>query len=218
VTVAPKTLPPKISIRKAAAAAIVTAANLPAPLCDQIDTSKKFVVHPYTAPVERDNPLLMGYLRSIYQGQQPVPTPYPAAAAFSQLTTAADVARATPSLAASLAESMSRKNANPGILFGFLLDLDDGTHAHGVIKADLDDEQRFHFVTEEDGAWTLSAVQDILPSLTQSSSSLPSPGAPQPRESVTSPTPLWQLITSSKPWTWSSRAPKAHRPQSPKLL
>ncbi|MCA1695880.1 MAG: hypothetical protein LC749_14745 [Actinobacteria bacterium] len=153
---------PKIVIKKAAAAAIVTSANLPAALTDKVDTSTKFVVHPHVAIVSTNDALLHGYLRSIYSTRKPLETAYPAAAAFAKLKVANSVEQCTRTLAQALVETMGKKNANPGILFGFMIGVD-GQEAHGVIKADLDDEQRFHFESSASNTWTLSAVRDILP-------------------------------------------------------
>jgi hypothetical protein len=58
---------------------------------------------------------------------------------------------------------MSEKNANPGVLFGFILRRSDGSQPHGVIKADLDEEERFHMVVTTDGQWTWDAVSELLP-------------------------------------------------------
>lgn len=35
--------------------------------------------------------------------------------------------------------------------------------AHGVIKADLDDEQRFHFQSAGDNTWSIDTVRELLP-------------------------------------------------------
>jgi len=58
---------------------------------------------------------------------------------------------------------MSKRRANPGILFGFLLDIEGAGKAHGVIKADLDDEQRFHFQSTGEDTWSIDAVRELLP-------------------------------------------------------
>lgn len=154
--------PPKVVIKEAAAAAIVTSANLPPDLADKVDTSKKFVVHPHVSAVSTNDALLLGYLRSIYSTRQPLETTYPDAAAFRTLKAPESVEQSTRALAERLVDTMGKKNANPGILFGFLIVVD-GKEAHGVIKADLDDEQRFHFETSASNTWMLSAVRDILP-------------------------------------------------------
>ncbi|MCA1705665.1 MAG: hypothetical protein LC808_21365, partial [Actinobacteria bacterium] len=106
--------------------------------------------------------LLLGYLRSIYTTRRPLETTYPAASAFPNLKVPKSVEQGTRTLADTLADTMGKKNANPGILFGFLISVD-GEEAHGLIKADLDDEQRFHFESSASNTWTLSAVRDILP-------------------------------------------------------
>src|SRR5260221_9035291 len=58
---------------------------------------------------------------------------------------------------------MSKKRANAGILFGFLIERSDSSKAHGLIKADLDHEQRFHMTTAADGVWSYSEVSELLP-------------------------------------------------------
>jgi hypothetical protein len=153
---------PKIVIKKAAAAAIVTSANLPPDLAKRLDTSKKFVLHPHVSAVKANDALLLGYLRSIYTARKPLETTYPAAAAFPNLKVPNSIEQGTRTLADALVDTMRKKNANPGILFGFLISVD-GKEAHGVIKADLDDEARFHFESSASNTWTLSAVRDILP-------------------------------------------------------
>lgn len=153
---------PKIVIKKASAAAIVTFANLPPDLASQVGAEAKFVVHPHVSDVASDDALLLGYLRSIYSSRKPLETAYPAATRFPELAVVAKVPPATRAIASDLAASMGKKNANPGIVFGFSIEVD-GVEAHGIIKADLDDEQRFHFVSSAANTWTLSAVKDILP-------------------------------------------------------
>ena len=89
---------PKIQVRKAHAAAIVSSANLPATLGANVDTSQKFVVHPRLASVSADSPLLLGYLRHIYSARRPLATAYPAVAAFGRLQERKTVAPATQNL------------------------------------------------------------------------------------------------------------------------
>lgn len=154
---------PSISIVEATAAAIVTYDKLSEKLKDQFDGSQKFVVHPYLSAIASDNALLGGYLKNIYTTEKSIGVTYPTSPAFRQLSSAATLEVGTGALAAQLAETMSKKNANPGILFGFRIVIDGSVTAHGVIKADFDDEARFHFNSGSDGAWSLSEVADVLP-------------------------------------------------------
>ena len=124
---------------------------------------ERFGVHPHVEKVGVKDPLLLGYLGHIYDGTRSVRTPYPTSESFASLASRTNVRDATREIAGSLALSMSRKRANPGILFGFLIALDGGEEAHGLVKADLDREQRFHFASRGDGSWSLAEVHDMLP-------------------------------------------------------
>lgn len=153
------------TVKSGAAAAIVTTANLTEEQRATVaDPSRKFSVHPHIATITAGEALLRGYLEVIYTGERvSLGAEYPTAGRFSQLASLTTVAEATRLLAEAMAEPMSARNANPGILFGFLLELADGSEAHGVIKADLDDEQRFHFRAGADNSWSIDEVRDILP-------------------------------------------------------
>lgn len=153
---------PKIVVIRAAAAAIVTARNLSNGLKKNVDQSKKFVVHPHVADVGADDALLRAYLRRIYTAKKSVEASAASNGDFDRLAKPSTVAPATKAIAEAMAEEMAKKNATPGILFGFSLKVD-GAKAHGIIKADLDDEQRFHFITNPNGEWSLGEVKDILP-------------------------------------------------------
>lgn len=153
---------PPFKIKSAAAAAIVTTANLPESLRALIEADQKFVVHPHVAKVSGSDTLLIGYLRMIYAGRRSLGAAYPSGP-YARLAAAGSLRAATTELAGALAEQMSRRNANPGILFGFLLGLETGDEAHGVIKADLDDEQRFHFQSTGGDTWSIDAVRELLP-------------------------------------------------------
>lgn len=159
----PKPSEPKVIIKAAAAAAIVTTARLSDELRAKVDAGHKFAVHPHVAAVRQNDALLNGYLRTIYARRLSLGASYPAEGPFRRLTSAATASDATRELAQRLAVEMSKKNANPGILFGFTLELEGSAVAHGVVKADLDDEQRFHFQTLADGQWSLDAVRYMLP-------------------------------------------------------
>lgn len=152
-----------IKIIEATAVAIVSSGKLPDEVAALVDTSQKFVVHPHVIHVPSDSPLLGGYLQTIYSRQRHLATGYPGSSSFANLGEAGKVDAATRRVAAAMALSMEKKRANPGILFGFLVELEDGTGAHGLIKADLEDELRFHYQTEPGGAWTLTAVSQMLP-------------------------------------------------------
>lgn len=155
---------PDVKVVKAFAAAIVTFASLPDELAARVGTGdQKFVVHPHVATVPTNDKLLLGYLSQIYGSAPPLATDYPGGDLFKQLADTGTIRSATKDLAASLAVEMSKKRANAGILFGFLLERSDGSKAHGLIKADLDHEQRFHMTTSDDGAWSYSEVSELLP-------------------------------------------------------
>jgi hypothetical protein len=156
--------PADVGVVKAVAAAILTFGSLPANIAAQVlTTDQKFVVHPHVADVATNDRLLLSYLRSIYTSPPALQTAYPAAQAFAQLNSSDSLKSATRSLADALAVEMSRRNANAGILFGFILRRSDGSEPHGVIKADLDDEERFHMEVAADGSWTWDSVSDLLP-------------------------------------------------------
>jgi hypothetical protein len=150
-----------ISVVAAVAAAVVTAASMPAHATVQHD--QKFVVHPHVTQVNPNDRLLLGYLRSIYSDRPALQAAYPSFSAFSHLQTKQQLRAATQEIATALAVEMSKKNANPGILFGFILKRSDGSKPHGVIKADLDQEERFHMVVDPSGQWTWDSVRELLP-------------------------------------------------------
>jgi hypothetical protein len=146
------------------AAAIVTSAELPATVAAQVsDLTQKFVVHPHLSTVSSDDRLLLRYLRSIYSDRPALQTSYPSFSAFGQLGAPATLSEATRTIAGQLALEMSRKHANPGLLFGFILRRSDGSQPHGVIKADLDEEERFHMSVADTGEWSWDAVSKLLP-------------------------------------------------------
>ncbi|MDQ3573454.1 MAG: hypothetical protein M3404_00780 [Actinomycetota bacterium] len=156
--------PPDVKVVKAFAAAIVSFATLPEEIAAKAGTGdQKFVVHPHIGSVPTNDPLLLGYLRQIYASAPPLATDYPRGDLYKQLAGTGTLRSATKGLAANLSMEMSKKRANAGILFGFLLERSDGSKAHGVIKADLDHEQRFHMTTSADGAWSYSEVSELLP-------------------------------------------------------
>lgn len=152
----------KFQVEAAVAAAIVTLSNLPDSVREKVIAEQKFVVHPHVAEVSGSDSLLNSYLRTIYAGRSSVGAEYPPGA-FQRLTKASSLKAATQDLATMLATHMSKRRANPGILFGFLLCIGGDTKAHGVIKADLDDEQRFHFQSTGDDTWSIDAVRELLP-------------------------------------------------------
>ena len=155
---------PDVEVVQAVAAAIITFAGLPENITGQVPKrDQKFVVHPHVASVDRNDKLLVGYLRSIYTDRPALQTTYPGFGAFAELSSPTTVKKATEAIAEALAVEMSRKNANPGILFGFILRRSDGSQPHGVIKADLDEEERFHMVVADNGQWSWDAVSELLP-------------------------------------------------------
>lgn len=155
---------PDVEVVYAVAAAIISSASVPANLAAQIpDRDQKFVVHPHNARVEAHDKLLVGYPRSIYSDRPALQTVYPQVAAFAELASADTVENATKAIAEAMALEMSRKHANPGILFGFVLRRSDGSQPHGIIKADLDEEERFHMIVGDDGQWGWDAVSELLP-------------------------------------------------------
>lgn len=155
---------PDVEVVYAVAAAIISSASLPANLAAQMpNRDQKFVVHPHIARVDAHDKLLVGYLRSIYSDRPALQTVYPQVAAFAELASADTVENATGAIAEAMALEMSRKHANPGILFGFVLRRSDGSEPHGIIKADLDEEERFHMIVGDDGHWGWDAVSELLP-------------------------------------------------------
>lgn len=123
----------------------------------------KFVVHPHVEEVSKDDAVLFGYLERIHGGKTSLATDYPGVDAFANLTDHERMRDATVQLAENLAEQMARRNANRGIVFGAWYTLSDGTVAHGILKVDLNSDQRFHFATEGGSSWSLEKVSDILP-------------------------------------------------------
>ena len=156
--------PPDVAVVGAAAAAIVTFESLASNVQSQVSPSnQKFVVHPHVAVVGTQDKLLNGYLRSIYTDRPALQTAYPGLDAFAKLKSQKTLQQATRAIAEALAVEMSKKHANPGILFGFILKRSDGSTPHGVIKADLDEEARFHMVVDPQGQWTWDEVSESLP-------------------------------------------------------
>lgn len=155
---------PDVEVVYAVAAAIISSARLSPKLAAMLpNRNQKFVVHPHIARVDAHDKLLGGYLHSIYTDRPALHTVYPQVAAFADLASYATVHKATGIIAEAMALEMSRKAANPGILFGFVLRRSDGSQPHGVIKADLDEEERFHMSVDEDGRWGWDAVSELLP-------------------------------------------------------
>lgn len=148
-----------IAVVRSVAAAIISSSSAPV----GTDTSQRFVLHPHVATVDPTDRLLLGYLRSIYTDRPALQTDYPAAPAFARLRSKQQLEAATKELASALAVEMSKKHANPGILFGFILKRSDGSEPHGVIKADLDQEERFHMVVDQNDQWSWDSVRELLP-------------------------------------------------------
>lgn len=152
------------SILAAAAAAVLSTKYLDDDERDRYE-GQRFFVHPHVATVGPDEPALTSYLKDIYNPNTRVAidVPAPTSPSFKALTTKSSVAGATAGIAEALRSSMEAKSANPGIVFGFLLQLDGGTKAHGVVKADLEDAERFFMEMTSETAWTIASVRDILP-------------------------------------------------------
>ena len=151
----------------AAAAAILTTKHLTdehrAGLGDQ-----RYFVHPHIARLSNDERALISYLEDIYSADRKAPIDAaipqgPNGEAFKRLNDPAKVAAVTAEIAERLQSAMESKAAKPGILFGFALELDGDQKGYGIIKADLEDDQRFFLEIGRNNTWSLSQVQDILP-------------------------------------------------------
>lgn len=62
---------PEVRVIAATAAAIVTAANLPEALQEELGTEQKFVVHPHLATISTSDSVLRSYVRSVYSEKNP---------------------------------------------------------------------------------------------------------------------------------------------------
>lgn len=130
---------------------------------DESGRLPKFVVHPHVEEIDVDDDVLLGYLNEIHGGRTSLPTSYPGSQAFASLVNDDEMRAATVQLAQDFAERMGRSNANRGIVFGARYTLPNGTESHGILKVDLNPDQRFHFATEGGDSWSLEQVSDILP-------------------------------------------------------
>lgn len=165
-----------------AAAAVVFVTDVDERLRPE-DASDRFMVHPHVEDVSADDPALLGYLAEVYEQPTSIGAEYPSLLTFAELREAADVGEATRAMAEALARAMASKSANRGILFGCLLELADGSRAHGIIKVDLDQAVRFHFSADNTGGWSLDEVRDMLPPPKQNFAKYviaPQPGGDRP--------------------------------------
>lgn len=128
-----------------------------------IDT--KYYVHPHIVSIASDEPALIRYLEDIYSsGAASVEmSETPRSSAFRSLKSTPDVPAETRKIADELCARMQSTSARAGIVFGFRLKLRDGSDAFGVIKADIEDSQRFHLKLGQD-QWTIDEVNELLPS------------------------------------------------------
>lgn len=157
-------MPNAPEIVTAAAAAILE------PAFDQVDEDgkpidTKYYVHSHVATASSNEPALIRYLEDIYTtGTTSVEiSKAPKSSAYQSLETSADITQETRKIADEICSRMQKTNARAGIVFGFRLRLDDGGHAFGIIKADIEDNRRF-FLKLGDTQWTLNEVNELLPS------------------------------------------------------
>lgn len=152
------------SVVAAAAAAVLTTEYLSAEQQTEVGDTKYFV-HPHVAKVDPSERALLSYLDDIYSAssRSPIEVPEPSSPDFKSLAESRTIVAGTRKVAEALAEAMEGKRANPGIVFGFNLKFPDGGFGHGIIKADLEDAQRFFMEVTEGGSWTIGSVRDILP-------------------------------------------------------
>ena len=148
----------------AAAAAILTTKYLPDEQKDDFPDQRYFV-HNHIAPIGENEPALIRYLEDIYDPNTrlSIAVSTPSSSDFHGLREAAQVVEATRRIAEQLRRNMESKNANPGILFGFLLAIEDEMPAYGVVKADLEDHERYFLDMTSSSQWTIESVTDILP-------------------------------------------------------
>lgn len=149
----------------AAAAALILPTDF-----SQIDqhgqrVNDKFFLHPHVAVAGPGESALSSYLDEIYTGNSvSVATPeLPRNPAFARLKDASMVRDATREIAGELRLGMENVNANPGVVFGFLLRLGEDSCAYGLIKADIEDDRRFYMDLSESSQWTIGQVDDLLP-------------------------------------------------------
>lgn len=152
------------TIVAAAAAAVLSTKYLPDDERDSYE-GQRFFVHPHIATVGPREPALTTYLEDIYgtQTRSAVDVPAPSSSSFQALGTKTRVVEATSEIAEALRQSMESKSANPGIVFGFLLRLEGGEGAHGIVKADLENAERFFMDMTSEREWSIASVRDILP-------------------------------------------------------
>lgn len=152
------------TIVAAAAAAILHADRVPGEIPEEAE-DLRFYVHPHVAVVREEGGALQTYIESIYSGDEKLPTDVtsPKSDAFKKLRSKDSVAEATRQAALDLCNEMQSVRAKEGILFGFVLRLQGNRLAHGLIKADLEEEQRFHIDLAAQDEWSIEAVEDMLP-------------------------------------------------------
>ncbi len=155
-------------VRAAAAAAILTTKYIEDGARDELEEGQRFFVHPHVAELEPDESALASYLGDIYNSDRQVPIDVEPpggrnGATFKALAASDQVAAITGAIAEQLRIAMESKQAKPGILFGFSLQHQHGVDGYGVIKADLEEDERFFLSLATDETWSLGQVQDMLP-------------------------------------------------------
>lgn len=152
----------------AAAAAVLSTSSLTTDEKSALNDARYFV-HPHVTEIFAGDAALTSYIENIYngRGKAPLRVDMPKSAAFRNLRSKNELVEATRAAADNLATAMQSRTANPGIVFGFLLEMEGRKRAHGLIKADLDDEQRFFMAITPDNEWSIKEVQDILPAPAQ---------------------------------------------------
>lgn len=144
-----------------AAGAVILAAEL-----DADPSDPPFVVHPNVRSLSGgDLATVERYVAAIYSAKNaPTRVPYPTSTHFKDLASASTLLAATQALTADLADAMqSKKSANPGLVFGAIVQLDNGTEAHALLKVDLEEDPRTYLDLDSPGGWKLEDVADILP-------------------------------------------------------
>lgn len=149
----------------AAAAALILPTDFSQVDQDGQPVNDKFFLHSHVAEVAAGENALSSYLDEIYTGTSVsvAATELPKSAAFARLQDASLVKEATREIAEELRLGMEQVNANPGVVFGFLLSLEDDSHAFGMIKADIEDDRRFYMDLTQSSQWTIGQVDDLLP-------------------------------------------------------
>ena len=152
----------------AAAAAVLTTKYVDEAQRELLDEGQRYFVHPHVATLRPDEAALASYLDDIYDARHAVPLDVASPVGssgetFMALAAAGDIASSTEAVAQKLCDAMQPKSAKPGILFGFALDLGGSKAGYGIVKADLEEEERFFLQIGEGETWSIGQVDELLP-------------------------------------------------------